>query len=110
MNALAVSERSFQTAVVELCQLLDWRVFHPLPATNQRGQWRTFTQGHPGFPDLTLSHRTRGFLMVELKSDTGRLSEAQKLWRDSLQASGVEWHLWRPSDWALIQSRLLGVR
>jgi hypothetical protein len=66
----------------------------------------TAITGHIGFPDLVLAHQTRGVLFVELKTSTGRLSTPQKEWRDTLQAAGGEWRLWRPEDLPFIVRRL----
>ena len=70
-----VNERQFQAAVIELAKWQGWKVFHPLPAQNDRGQWRTATQGDIGFPDLVLVHPERGVIFAELK--TGQINPAE---------------------------------
>lgn len=52
----------------------------------------------PGFPDLVLL-KGRRVVYVELKTQSGRLSAAQREWLEGLQAAGEEVHVWRPSDW-----------
>ena len=92
--ALKVSEKDFQRTVVELALHLGYAVHH------------TIDQKHyakrigPGFPDLTLVHpQQRRVIFAELKSSTGKLSEAQKWWADILsKCPGVEYFLWKPSD------------
>ena len=52
-----------------------------------------------GFPDLVLVRPPR-VIFAELKRENGRLTIPQKLWGDDLeQCSGVDYYLWRPSDW-----------
>jgi hypothetical protein len=42
-------------------------------------------------------------LFVELKSEKGRLTLAQRSWGDALNAAnvdgGLQYHVWRPSLW-----------
>jgi VRR-NUC domain-containing protein len=46
--------------------------------------------------DLTLV-RDR-VVWVELKTETGKVSAAQREWLDALKAAGAEAYIWRPSD------------
>lgn len=102
-------EDVLEDQVLEAAGTLGWLRFHPRPARTKDGKVRTAMKGDKGFPDLTLAHRTRGTIFVELKSDVGKLSPEQELWRDVLLAGGQEWHLWRPRDWyTLIVPRLKG--
>ena len=100
------SEAAFQSQVVELARLHGWLVQHTRPA-KVGDRWLTPIMGQPGFPDLVLAHHRRGVLMVELKTEKGRLSPAQRLWRDTLIDAGAQWHLWRPSDLPAI-AKVLG--
>ncbi len=84
-----VTEKMFLQQVIDLAHLTGWLVFHVHDSRRCPG---------PGFPDLTLVHPQRGFLMAELKSATGRLSPAQAAWLDALHAAGVEVAVWRPGD------------
>jgi hypothetical protein len=53
-----------------------------------------------GFPDLILvRERDRRLVLVELKSDTGRLTPAQVRVHACLRAAGVTVVVWRPRDW-----------
>ena len=101
-----INERQFQAAVVELAKWQGWTVFHPLPAQNERGQWRTATQGDIGFPDLVLVHPERGVIFAELKTAIGKLSDAQNDWLMCLHAAGAEAYVWRPRDINDIKDRL----
>jgi VRR-NUC domain-containing protein len=55
---------------------------------------------HPGFADLIVLSQGR-VLFLEVKSKTGRLSPAQKDFRDAVQAQGFAWALVRSVDDAL---------
>lgn len=98
------TEAEFQRAVCEALTILNWRWCHFRPARSKRG-WRTAISGHAGFPDLVAVRRDR-VLFVELKSERGRLSEAQVEWLEKLTAAGFEAAVWRPSDWPAIEEVL----
>lgn len=83
-----MSEKELQKLVQDLADMMGWRWYHPNLSMRDRA----------GFPDLTLV-RPPEFFMVELKSEKGRIRPDQKKWIADLQASGVEVHIWRPSDW-----------
>jgi hypothetical protein len=70
-------------------------------------------RSEPGFPDLILAKTgARGkpgrLLMVELKTNTGKLSKDQQTWLSILAHTvpGIEVYAWRPRDWAQIVSIL----
>jgi len=105
-----ISEKAFQNAILDLASWLGWRRFHPRTVQLIRGAHLTPYTGEAGFPDLVLVHRSKGIIFAELKTQTGRLSESQKLWRADLEDAGAEYHLWRPSDWHHIEKRLKGDR
>jgi len=83
-----INERQFQAAIIELAKWNGWKVFHPLPAQNARGGWRTAQAGDIGFPDLVLVHPERGVIFAELKT------------------AGAEAYVWRPRDIDYIKDRL----
>lgn len=96
-----MSEAQFQEIVLKLARMYRWQTFHPSP--HQVGQsWRTDGRG---FPDLTLAHPTRGVIFAELKTEKGRVTEAQRAWGDILAKYG-EYYVWRPSQLPLIEQRL----
>ena len=95
---MKVSEAAFQQVVIDLARWHGWRVFHPLPAQNARGRWRTAQAGDTGFPDLVLAHPKRGVIFAELKSAIGKLSDRQQAWIDTLRQAGAEVYVWRPAD------------
>jgi hypothetical protein len=100
--AAAMSENDLLEAVVSLAGELGWMVFHPRPGMTGRGEWLTFAAGRSGYPDLTLA-RKGTVLFAELKSEKGRLSEAQKEWGEHVtpvQRNPTHSHrIWRPTEW-----------
>ncbi len=99
-----MTEADFQTAVIDLAQLLGWRVAHFRPARTNAG-WRTpVSADGKGFPDLVLV-RDR-VLFVELKSETGRLSPDQRAWVAALDDAGAQAFVWRPFHWPEIERTL----
>lgn len=99
-GVLHQSERDFQRAVVDLATASRWTLcYHTL---NSRGS-------ASGFPDLVLV-RVPELIFAELKTDKGRVSDAQHEWLRSLEACGVETYVWRPSDWATVEARLTAPR
>lgn len=94
----AVTEAELQTGVIQMAQLLGYRVAHFRPAQMQSGRWATPMSGDPGWPDLAICGNGR-FLAVELKSARGDPSAAQLDWLSRLTDAGVDARTWRPSHW-----------
>lgn len=90
-----MTERAFQTDVVDFATLLQYRHYH------------TYDSRHSveGFPDLVLARAPR-LLFVELKAERGKLADAQIGWLLALeQCADAEVYVWRPTDWdAIIQT------
>ena len=108
-----MTEAQFQRSVIELAQLNGWKVAHFRPAQNGKGAWRTpVAADGAGFPDLVLV-RDR-VIFAELKTNTGRVSPAQREWLDALTRAGANTHkaasvetvVWRPEDWHEILAAL----
>lgn len=102
-----VTEALFQAQVVELARLLGWKIHHTRPA-QVAGRWMTPLTGDAGFVDLVLAHQDHGVIFAELKAERGRLSPAQKDWRNELELAGAEVYVWRPEDLGFIARRLRG--
>lgn len=100
-----ISEAQFMQAVVDMARWHQWRVFHPRTVRTITGHHLTAYTGHAGFPDLVLASKD-GVIFAELKTQKGRPSNHQQLWRAALEAGGAEYYLWRPSDWWDIEKRL----
>lgn len=92
-----VSEAQWEKTLVALAHLNGWRVsgFR----TAQVGKsWQTpVRHDAKGWPDLVLV-RDR-VIFVELKTNKGRISDAQDEWIMALETAGQEVYVWRPSDW-----------
>ena len=93
-----ISERALLDAVVAMAKGNRWLVYHALPSMNRRGAWATHFRGHAGFPDLVLSHPVGDLIIVELKSEIGRVTDGQHRWLASFEAAGIETHVWRPAQ------------
>jgi hypothetical protein len=91
-------ERDFRDELVKLFKLLGWRHYF-----TQRSE-----HSPAGFPDLVLTRPPR-VIVAELKAENGRMTPAQKDWRADFEASpGVEYYLWKPSDWDALTAVLQG--
>lgn len=90
-----MTESAWQQQVVELATLYGWLHYH---AYDSR-------RSDPGWPDLVLV-RPPKLLVVELKTDTGRLTRSQTEWLALLDACGVETAVWRPRDFDAVHDRL----
>lgn len=82
-----MSEAELQRQVIKLARLRGFLVFHP--AISQFSE--------PGFPDLCMVRPDR-FLIRELKSAKGRITEPQARWILTLSEAGVDAGYWRPED------------
>lgn len=90
-----MTEKQFLQTVRDLARWARWRVYHTF---NSR-------RSEPGFPDLVLL-RGKEMIAAELKTDTGRVTLAQREWLNALQTAGVETAIWRPADFEMIRERL----
>lgn len=102
-----ISEERFLQQIIKAAQLTSWKVAHFRPAMTRRGKWVTAGQGDAkGYPDLTLIHPAKGRLIfAELKTETGKISDAQHFWIDALRTVQeknltVRVCILRPSDFA----------
>jgi type IV secretory pathway protease TraF len=87
-----LTEKQFAQMVVDLARILGWTCYRT---------WLS-VRSPSGFPDLVLVRPPR-LIFTELKSERGRLTEAQEVWLKLLrQVPGIEVHVWRPSDWESI--------
>jgi hypothetical protein len=97
MSVLKMTEATLQAGVVELAQIYGFMVHHDLPSQRAGGGWSTLVSGDVGFPDLVLAKAGR-VIFVELKSERGSQTLAQKSWQEEL-GDGVEFYVWKPTDW-----------
>jgi hypothetical protein len=90
-----LSEKAWQGQVLQLAALYRWSHFHPYD----------MRRSDEGWPDLVLV-RVPELVVVELKTDTGRLTAAQNEWLRRLAECGLETHVWRPRDFDDVVARL----
>ena len=88
---IKISEKDFMRQVKDLAKVFHWRVYHPFLS-----KW-----SERGFPDLSMvkefGNNQAIMVMAELKSDKGKLTEAQKEWLDLLsKVEGVYTFVWYP--------------
>jgi len=104
LTTAAVTETVFQAQVVELARITGWRTMHVRRSIGKGRRWTTATSVI-GWPDLTI-WKPGYFMLIELKTDTGKLSPEQTDVLTSLQAAGIDARCWRPTDWDEIQATL----
>jgi len=94
MSALEMSEEQFRRKVRQIAKLYGWDMqYH---THNSR-------RSDAGWPDEGIAHTEhKRILFIELKTDKGRVTAAQKMWIDALQGIGMEAAIWRPKDIDLI--------
>ncbi len=92
-----ISEKAFMQALTEYAQRLGYRTYHTHDSR----------RSEPGFPDLCIVGHGR-VIFAELKSERGRVTQAQWDWLYELITAGVKAYVWRPSSWAHIEATLKG--
>lgn len=101
-----MTETQFQQTVIELAQVMGWRVAHFRKAQNARGHWRTpVAADGAGFPDLVML-RGRRLVIAELKLKGKYPTIEQRKWLAAWALTGAEVHVWRPDDWKAIEACL----
>ena len=82
----ATTERSLQATVEEMCKLFGIAWYHTFDSRRSTKGW----------PDLALCGSK--FMLRELKTDNGALTERQVSWGKRLRDAGQDWDVWRPAD------------
>jgi hypothetical protein len=95
-TALPLTEKQFMAQIIELARLKNWLVYHVFDSRRSESGW----------PDIVLCKDR--VIFVEVKTQKGRLSPAQKSWLDALEKAGAECYVWRPADWPAIEKLLMG--
>jgi len=89
--------------LIEVGHLNGWVCAHFRPAMMKDGSWRTAVSGDgKGFPDLVFARENdpshfNDVLFVETKSETGKLTMDQTMWKMLLEKTLTEYWLVRPS-------------
>ena len=96
LPGFTITEKDFLQQVRDLAKIFGWAFYHPFLSIHSPRGW----------PDVALCRPPR-LILAELKSEKGKTSPDQDRWLELLAAcSGVEVHLWRPSDLDLITETL----
>ncbi len=104
---LPISERDFQSQVIDLARSTGWRLAHFRPGKTAGGRWATQMSGDTGYPDLTLVRGDR-LIFAELKTSNGQATPEQVEWLQALNdVEYVTAQLWRPSDLVTIADYLM---
>ena len=94
-----MSEAQLSAAIVELAELLGWRVF----TVKRSDRAIVASRTGAGFPDLVpdlVMVRSGRVLAVELKRESAKPTAAQQAWLAALDGCpGVEVDVWRPAQW-----------
>lgn len=91
----AMLEDQLKASIIDLAEKLRWRVYSIRRSDLAKVQGKT----GKGYPDLTLCRAPR-IVFVELKSETGKLTDQQARWTAGLEACPhVEVYVWRPRHW-----------
>jgi hypothetical protein len=89
ISRIPVTERDLREQVRDLCALFGYKMYF---------SW-TSIHSPRGFPDLVLANpEQKRVIFAELKSEKGKLTEYQREWLETLEASGQEVYVWRPGD------------
>jgi hypothetical protein len=86
--AKMMSEAQLQEAVRKLAKAQGWLFYHPYDSRRST----------PGYPDLTLVHRSGLVLFRELKAERGYATPEQKVWLSALVEAGADAAIWKPRD------------
>lgn len=98
MTVPRVTEKAWQATILEAAQVLGYLCFH---AYDSR-------RSEPGFPDL-LCVRDGRVVVIECKTETGRVTPAQATWLALLATvPGINVMIARPSQWDDVESVLKG--
>lgn len=92
------TEAQLQEGIITAARRLGWIVHHSRRTTTRRRDGtivhHTPLSGHPGFPDLVLVRDGR-WLVLELKTETGRVSPDQAMWLSTMTSQPRVAELWR---------------
>lgn len=84
-------ESELNSQISEMCSVLGLRCYHVY--NSKRGYVSS-----RGFPDWVI-WGPKGALFRECKTESGELTREQKIAGYSMREAGLDWDVWRPSDW-----------
>jgi len=114
-----ITESELATWLEDLLNVTGWLWCHSRPART-KDSWRTAITGHKGWFDYVAVRGAR-LVLIELKSEKGKLSPEQKDWHDAIDLMNrlrlrkgyknpVEKYLVRPKDRDDIEEVLNGAK
>jgi hypothetical protein len=98
----AITESAWQQTVTDLATRRAWAWYHSPANRPVNGRVQNIKAG---YPDLHLVRDTRS-IFVELKRETGILTDQQAVWLSALERAGHRTYVWRPSDLAEVREVL----
>ena len=101
-NNRNISEKDWQKYVISKALYNGWTYYHPPDNKPCNGRIQKIVAG---FPDLVLLKGSK-ITFVELKTETGKTSLAQKEWLAKLAATGSDVFVWRPSQYKEVNKYL----
>jgi hypothetical protein len=81
------TEAQLQQTILDAARQLNWMVYHTFDSR----------RSEPGFPDAVLL-RGRRCLVLEFKTEKGRVSTAQTEWLEAFAEAGIDARVVRPSE------------
>jgi hypothetical protein len=100
LDLVGLSEVQWERWVVRVADLYGWHGIHIRQSEgNVQGVDRADAYG---WPDWTFVKPEVGIMFRELKTETGRLSSAQRMWHLWLHEAGADVAVWRPSQWQTV--------
>lgn len=89
------TEAQLQENVRKLADSCGWRYYHPWVSLHSSDGW----------PDVSLL-RGKVFMVLELKSESGKVTDAQREWLAAFNEAHIEAWVVRPSDWDWLIEKL----
>ena len=106
VSQLPMSESEYQSRIIDTALVRGWRLHHCRPLRRADGRHQTPITGHAGFPDLICVRGSR-LLVIEVKSERGRVSPEQAVWLDCWRGvPGAEVFIAAPEGWSLLEVAL----
>lgn len=103
-----MSEAEWQSQVIQLGQFLGWKHLHVRRSIGKGRSWVTATN-RDGWPDLLLWNTRMpdlGLVALELKSESGKVTDEQLTVLAELEYAGVRTMVARPSDLEAVKALL----
>ena len=93
-----MSEQSIQRAVMDYLSMVETRLglywFRSASGAVKTASGRFFKTGKSGTPDITVCYRSE-FIGLEIKTETGRQSQAQKFAQMEIEMAGGKYYIVR---------------